>query len=137
MHGVLLFKLGDAKIKPLKLAPGGLDVCCHSLVLNPSGFLSCETLRLMPNEAEFAQSYQVEQQFKFREAHLKVVGENLIGKVKETTLRVEISEGLFKGLNSDSNPYIKEFILKTHFFSLKSILAINLAGSFELLLIDA
>jgi len=90
----------------------------------------------MPNEAELAQSYSVVQQFKFREAHLKLVGQNLIGKVKEATLTVEITEGLFKGIDSDKYPYITEFIIKPHIYSLKSILGINLAGSFELLLID-
>jgi len=115
-------------------------VCCHNLSYSPlGGFFACESLSLVPNEAGLSQSYSVTQPFKFRQALLKGVGSkppSFIAKEVEATLEVEISEGLFKCLDPEKDPYIFEFLMKTHLRSLKTVLVINLENSFEALLVD-
>jgi hypothetical protein len=47
-----------------------------------------------------------------------------------------IPEGMFRGLEGDQHPYVSEFHVCSHVRSLKSLVAINLHGSFELYMVD-
>ena len=55
---------------------------------------------------------------------------------KQANFSIEISEGLFEGLDTQANPYIQEFLLKTSPISMKCVFGINLKSSFEIYLLD-
>ena len=53
-----------------------------------------------------------------------------------TKVDIEISEGMFKGLDKQHSPFVKEFILKTNSKSLKTVIGVNLFDSFEIYMVD-
>ena len=56
--------------------------------------------------------------------------------MKSASFSVEISEGHFEGLDNNKNPYIQEFVTCTSMKSMKCVVAINLKGSFEIMMLD-
>ena len=60
----------------------------------------------------------------------------MLAKNFSTKVDIEISEGMFKGLDKQQSPFVKEFILKTHSKSLKTVIGVNLFDSFEIYMVD-
>lgn len=73
-------------------------------------------------------------QYVARDLNLK--NHSLLINSKTVKFSIDISEGMFKGLDASENPYINEFITVTNSKSAKTVFAINLEQSFEVYMID-